>query len=334
MEYKTYKTVDEQIQYLKDNKKIIVDDEDRHYLEERNYISLINPYKVFFASGRNNEGRLIYKKQSNFKELLRIIKIDEDYSKRIYGLIGSFEKKFKNIIISEICSKYVNINDSYCLKYIDELYKFLLGTIEFPMFCENYRYVHVKQSGKIIRIEDTYSIGRKRDVMLHVYKIATNKNLDGTTLDDSDVCKNKLIVHYIKKYQNVPLWVIPNALTLGELQTIFSMLDLECQKNIISKMENIDYKQVTSEQIISFSGHLELIRKMRNVVNHYEPILPFLLNEMNTKKIEDSKIYTTLELLHKTFSEFMLDNKEIIINKNPINSKVIRILNMMHSDVG
>lgn len=334
MEYKTYKTVDEQIQHLKDNKKIIVDDEDRHYLEERNYISLINPYKVFFASGRNNEGRLIYKNQSNFKELLNIIKIDEDYSKRIYGLIGSFEKKFKNIIISEICSKYVNINDSYCLKYIDELYKFLLGTIEFPMFCENYRYVYVKQSGKIIRIEDTYSIGRKRDVMLHVYKIATNKNLDGTPLDDSDICKNKIIAHYIKKYQYVPLWIIPNALTLGELQTIFSMLDLECQKNITSKMENIDYKQATSEQIISFSGHLELIRKMRNVVNHYEPILPFLSNEMNTKKIEDSKIYTTLELLHKTFSEFMLDNKEIIINKNPINSKAIRILNMMYSDIG
>ena len=112
------------------------------------------------------------------------------------------------------------------------------------------------------------------------------------------------------------------------------MLDLECQKNITSKMENIDYKQATSEQIISFSGHLELIRKMRNVVNHYEPILPFLSNEMNTKKIEDSKIYTTLELLHKTFSEFMLDNKEIIINKNPINSKAIRILNMMYSDIG
>ena len=40
--YKTYKTIDEQIEYLKESKKIIVDDEDRHYFEERNYISLIN----------------------------------------------------------------------------------------------------------------------------------------------------------------------------------------------------------------------------------------------------------------------------------------------------
>lgn len=83
MKYKTYKTVDKQIEYLKENKNIIVDEEDRHYLEDRNYISLVNPYKIFFASGRNNEGKLVYKKQLNFKELLSIIKIDEDYSVRI-----------------------------------------------------------------------------------------------------------------------------------------------------------------------------------------------------------------------------------------------------------
>lgn len=333
MEYKTYKTIDEQIKYLEENKKIIVDDEDRHYLEERNYISLINPYKVFFASGRNNEGRLIYKKQSNFKELLKIIKTDENYSKRVYELIGSFEKKLKNIIISEICSKYVGINDQYCVKYIEEIHDFLLGNSEFPMFCGNFNYTYIKQNGKVERIKDDYSIERKRDVMLRIYNIATNKNLDGTELEDSEACKNKLIIHYIKKYNIVPLWVIPNALTLGELQTIFSMLDFECQKTIVGKMKNVDYKQVTSEEVISFSGHLELIRKIRNVVNHYEPILPFLLNEMNTKKIENSKIYFTLKLLHETFSENMIDNKKAEIDDNPINSKAIRILNMMYSDV-
>ena len=44
MEYKRYKTVDEWIAYLKEAKKIIVDDEHRHWFEDINYISLINPY--------------------------------------------------------------------------------------------------------------------------------------------------------------------------------------------------------------------------------------------------------------------------------------------------
>ena len=72
-EIKTYKSIDEMVEYLYKSKKIIVDDEDKHYFSERNYISLINPYKQFFSTGRNNKGKLIYKKEHNFKELINII---------------------------------------------------------------------------------------------------------------------------------------------------------------------------------------------------------------------------------------------------------------------
>lgn len=51
--HQEYKNIDEQIQYLYDSKKIIVDAEDRHYLEERNYISLVKLYKAVFSTGRN-----------------------------------------------------------------------------------------------------------------------------------------------------------------------------------------------------------------------------------------------------------------------------------------
>lgn len=171
MKYKTYKTVDKQIEYLKENKNIIVDEEDRHYLEDRNYISLVNPYKIFFASGRNNEGKLVYKKQSNFKELLSIIKIDEDYSVRIYERIGSFKKRFKNIIFTEICSKYVNKNDLHCLMYINEIRDFLLGVGDIPIFCENYKFIYGKQREEFRKKDDIYFINRKRDVLLHIYQL-------------------------------------------------------------------------------------------------------------------------------------------------------------------
>ena len=72
-EIKTYKSIDEMVEYLYKSKRIIVDDEDKHYFSERNYISMINPYKQFFSTGRNNKGKLIYKKEHNFKELINII---------------------------------------------------------------------------------------------------------------------------------------------------------------------------------------------------------------------------------------------------------------------
>lgn len=57
--YQEYKDINEQVLYLYKSKKIIVDAEDRHYLEERNYVSLVKPYKAFFSTGRNNNGKLV-----------------------------------------------------------------------------------------------------------------------------------------------------------------------------------------------------------------------------------------------------------------------------------
>lgn len=54
-EIKTYKSIDEMVEYLYKSKKIIVDDEDKHYFSERNYISLINPYKQFFQQAETTK---------------------------------------------------------------------------------------------------------------------------------------------------------------------------------------------------------------------------------------------------------------------------------------
>lgn len=63
--YKTYKTIDEQIKYLKENKKIIVLENQKYILESRNYISIINPYKEFFATGHITVEKKRYKSQTS-----------------------------------------------------------------------------------------------------------------------------------------------------------------------------------------------------------------------------------------------------------------------------
>ena len=66
---KLYKTVDEQIVYLKENKKIMVKDEHKKIFEERNYAYLINPYKEFFSYGRDENKNHIYTKEIDFEEI-------------------------------------------------------------------------------------------------------------------------------------------------------------------------------------------------------------------------------------------------------------------------
>lgn len=41
IDIKIYKSIDEMVEYLYKSKKIIVDNEDKHYFTERNYISII-----------------------------------------------------------------------------------------------------------------------------------------------------------------------------------------------------------------------------------------------------------------------------------------------------
>ena len=135
--YQKYKDINEQVLYLYKSKKIIVDAEVRHYLEERNYVSLVKPYKAFLSTGRNNKGKLVYKKETNFKEVIKLVNLDDAYAKMLYELIGVFERKFKSVLFSEICHNYVTCDNSdiYRIRYVDEIKRFINDeTSELPFF--------------------------------------------------------------------------------------------------------------------------------------------------------------------------------------------------------
>ena len=134
---KTYKDIDDQIEYLKNSKKIIVLENERYVLEDRNYISVINPYKEFFANNhiyKNIDGYEkkihIYKSETPIQDILNIIKYDDKVSSYFFDVIGRFERKFKNVLITAICELYVNgsqkSNESLkCLEYINEIDTFI-----------------------------------------------------------------------------------------------------------------------------------------------------------------------------------------------------------------
>ena len=328
---KTYKNIDELIAYLKNNKRIIVRDEHKHIFEERSYSSLINPYKEFFSYGRDKDGNHIYLKDVDFEEILKIIRIDEDFCSAMYAYIGAFEKKLKNVLFDEMCKKYLcgNDVDIKCISYVKEIDCYL-NTNELPRFCLNLPYTLTKKG----YIEDCYDLEKKKNLLIHIRELGSGMSLEGTPIEKS----NNLIAHYLKTQSIAPLWVIPNALTLGELKMLFSMLDSSSQKKIVSKFYNIEeYEKISIAHILKFSGAIEIIRRIRNVVNHYEPIFPLLLSELKqTKKVKESQIYSVLNLLEKNYASSTI-NKEIRLalnlDVNNYNSKYIKVLDVMRDFV-
>lgn len=247
--HKEYKNIDEQIRYLYDSKKIVVDKEDEHWFVDVNYITLINPYKEIFATGKDENGNHVYGKYTNFKEFLKIMEIELKFTDVLYKSIRDFERKFKNVIFSILCKNYVEKKkDIYCTNYASEIETFLnifnsneekVDDKYFPLFCSN-MYNTLKKTGYV---ENDYGFLAKIDLIKKMYSIGTGKEFDGYKTDVS----NRLVTHFTSKNIIAPLWVVPNALTLGEISILFSMLDESLQNEIYTIMENKSLKLQNGE---------------------------------------------------------------------------------------
>ena len=334
--YKTYKTIDEQIKYLKENKRIIVLESQKYILENRNYVSIINPYKEFFATGHiiveKNGVKAKYHQYGHdtlIDSIEELAKLDDSMSTIFFEYIGSFERKFKNLLVSRICSLY-NENcliglskDIYCIKYLEEINTFLNNQTRenLPRFCANF--YNIIQKNKYLYSE--YPIKSRTSFLEKIYNIG---------LGVSDESRNTLILHYTKLQHEAPFWVIANALTLGELHILYMMLDSGSQRWILSKMKNIDINKIRIKDIFDFSGQLELLRRIRNVTNHYEPIIPFFINTIKEKRLENSKTIESIKMLKFVSDSIIFCDKKLnfpSIDENDYNSKKIKIIKLIIS---
>lgn len=79
---------------------------------------------------------------------------------------------------------------------------------------------------------------------------------------------------------------------------LYTMLDSNSQKWILSKIKSIKFEDIRIKDIFDFSGQIELIRRIRNTTNHYEPTVAFFINNIKEKRLENSKTLETIKMLN------------------------------------
>lgn len=343
MTFKLYKNIDEQIKYLKETKRIIVNEEDKHWFYDINYITMINPYKELFSNGKDSHGNHIYTADIDFKELLNCLKVDFEFSNYLFKDIRQFEQKFKVSIFSSLCKAYFNKQcDIYSTNYINEIKAFLYDyQIEtsnnkinkIPLLCPNI-FNQMTRSGFV---QSDFGIDNRISLLRKILSYATGIDSEGVQISQS----NLLIRHYLNTCQPVPLWIIPNVLTLGEISMLFLMMDIEQQTEVYQAVMNdsaiSDSGQIQYKKLTRFSAKLEVIRKMRNTINHYEPIFPMLTSNIKKpKNIKESTIINTVCFLNKSFKFEQSDNfydlstfLNINVKINPNNLVKIRLFELM-----
>lgn len=97
-------------------------------------------------------------------------------------------------------------------------------------------------------------------------------------------CNYDYVQHHIKKYKNVPLWVIINTLTFGNISKMYSFskpsLQAKISKEFVELREN------------DIGDILNVLSKFRNVCAHNER----LFNYKTTKAIPDLSVHIKLKI--------------------------------------
>lgn len=98
----------------------------------------------------------------------------------------------------------------------------------------------------------------------------------------SEAHKRNAVSHYLEKYQGVPLWVLVNFLTMGNMQYFYQSL-IDSLQNAVAKDFAVAYQNEHNSRIQFTPEMLESILKIacffRNVCAHGERLYNFRLNK-------------------------------------------------------
>ena len=144
IKYKNPKTVDEQIQHLKINKRVVFndisEDEAKDILIKYNYINVISPFKYIFSEKgkdgipiKDSEGRHIYSNDVDFNVYYQCYLDERKKYKTIYKNISEFETIFKAVLAYETIN-YYDIKDS---NSFDEFMNTMFSNINTLRYREN-----------------------------------------------------------------------------------------------------------------------------------------------------------------------------------------------------
>lgn len=240
---KPFKTVKEQIEILK-TRNLIIPDEEKATTELRlkSYYKLINGYQNPFWAQTDyfQSGTSIY-------HILLLYTFDELMKDELLNRFLSLESKLKTIIAYEYCKVYGALGyenkDNYC----------------------------VDESNS--KLQDFFNVINKikhdATIDINALKGATNNNPESS---QPKTFKYKPVGHYIQNHHDVPLWVMMECLTLGNVSVFFELIPVDVKKAIADKISHISKEQYSYKDIKIM---LKTLTILRNTCAHSNPLYNF-----------------------------------------------------------
>ena len=258
---KEFKTVKEQIDLLK-SRNILFNDETKaeKILLNNNYYNIINGYKDLFLDSSNKDN---YKLGTNFEEIYALYEFDRQLRNIFLEYILKIENSLRSLIAYYFSYEYGN--DNY-LK-LENFETFENTNVTFEKKMQNIKFIQ-SLIGNI------------------------NKNI-AKNID------NKYINHYIVNYGFIPMWVLVNILSFGEICNFYRLMK-QRERTKIAIEFNINENDLYSL--------LNILNKTRNLCAHDERLYNYEYPTFTS--INDTKYHQLLNI-SKTNARYNMGKNDL-----------------------
>lgn len=229
---KDFKTIDEQVDILK-QRGVIISDENfvKVKLEENNYYNVVNGYKDIFIDSTQVTEK--YYSDVTFEEIYALYTFDRNLRNIFLSYIIEIENILRSLISYEFSK--VHGHDNYLIFNNFETLSTLRNT-------------GIKNADELIETR-AYKI----------QKLIAEMQQDLATATE----KSKYVKHYVVKYGFVPLWVLINSITLGRLSKFFNLMN-QPERIAVAKKWNIAEEDLRQ--------YIKILAMYRNQCAHDERI--------------------------------------------------------------
>lgn len=252
-----YKSFEEQYKILSD-RNIRVDTSTIKYLKKENYYKIVNGYGCFFKV----DG--MYVEDVQFKEMSLLLKFDREIKKIFYKNVMKIENIMRTHI-AHVFECYHPQSNSYCDRCsyddiagddIENSVKSLIGSL---------KSVVNKEKKKVDKLRlDAQNRGKAN------YMNITNR-----------------LVHFEEKYSNIPMWVLVNEITFGDLKNFYYSMKHR-ERNKICKNIGNDFREETLENIRinenDLKSFLDVFHLIRNEITHDGRMIGYRVKSWKIKK--------------------------------------------------
>lgn len=226
---KPYKTIDEQIAILKDERNLKIEDINyaRHFLNRHSYYDLVNGYKDFFID--KNCDKETFLESASFNSLVALYKFDRNLRNVVLAAVSDAESVLR-------CALALTVGECY-------------GELQ-----DNYLDVCNFRPGRTLKRTSTEII-TQRTVLLDSMNDIINSN-------------EQPMRHYREDHHNVPPWILVEGMSLGNLCMYYELSHKNVKEKMIARATNINLEEIDDVDKEFFRKSLDVLRKFRNRAAH------------------------------------------------------------------